>query len=108
MVRRGRMKREKGSVCQGISEPYSGVKAMGKTWFEQGEEQGLKKSREEGREEGKVIGQKEFLQAIIEKRFGPLSPKAQEKLESWPGDRLLDLGEALWKAHSTQDLGLEE
>jgi hypothetical protein len=55
-----------------------------------------------------INGQRTILEKMIEKRFGPLSPVARQKLENWPGEELADLGLALLDARSLHDLGLDD
>src|SRR5205823_11571590 len=55
------------------SEPYTGVQAMRATWFEQGEAKGMER------------GQRKILAILLERQFGPLSPKVRERLESLSG-----------------------
>jgi hypothetical protein len=81
------------------TEPYQGVQAMATTWYEQGLEQGLEQGQRQLRE---------LLRTLLEQRFGPLSTRAQERLASWPGDRLVELGRSLLTAQSLQELGLNE
>jgi hypothetical protein len=81
------------------TEPYQGVQAMATTWYEQGLEQGLEQGQRQLRE---------LLRTQLEQRFGPLSTHAQERLASWPGDRLVELGRSLLTAQSLQELGLNE
>jgi hypothetical protein len=45
---------------------------------------------------------------MLEARFGPLSPSAQERLENLDPERLEALSLALLKAQSLQELGLED
>jgi hypothetical protein len=75
-----------------VSERYSGVGTMVKTWSELGEEK----------------GQRKILRRQLEKRFGALSKEAQARFETWPADRLEELAEALLTANSLKELGLEE
>jgi hypothetical protein len=78
------------------SDAYHEVRAMTKTWFEEGLEKGLEQ------------GQRRMLQKQLEVRFGPLSPPVRQRLEAWPTDRLVELGQALLQAQSLRELGLEE
>jgi hypothetical protein len=75
-----------------VSERYSGVGTMVKTWSEQGEEK----------------GQRKLVRRQLEKRFGSLGKEAQARFQAWPADRLEELGEALLTANSLKELGLEE
>jgi Domain of unknown function (DUF4351) len=74
------------------TERYQGAQAMPLTSFEKGEQAGLRK----------------MLQKQLQARFGPLSPRAHERLESLSPDRLEELTLALLKAQSLQELGLED
>lgn len=56
---------------------------------------------------GKLEGQRELLRRLLENRFGPLSPAVLARLEAWPGDRLTELGLALFTATSLTELGLD-
>jgi hypothetical protein len=53
-------------------------------------------------------GQRQTIQSQLEKRFGPLSETAQQRLEKWPRDKLRELGLALLTAQSLKELGLED
>ena len=48
------------------------------------------------------------LQKLLEARFGPLSPGAQQRLESLSPEQLEALTLALLKAQSLEELGLED
>jgi hypothetical protein len=61
-------------------------------------EQGLVKGREEG--------QRQLLLLQLEKRFGPLSKEAIDRLTALSATRLLEMGEALITAKSLKELGL--
>jgi hypothetical protein len=86
------------------TERYKGVKEMTSTWFDQGLERGL----EQGLEQGLERGQRRLLRRLLENRFGPLGPHADDRLKSWPVDRLEELGLALLQAQSLRELGLED
>jgi hypothetical protein len=53
------------------------------------------------------LGQIAMLRRQLEKKFGPLSATAEQRLNTWPYDKLTDLGEALLTAKSLAELGLE-
>jgi hypothetical protein len=74
------------------TEPYRGITNMMTSWHRQGFEE----------------GQRRVLGMLLEQRFGVLSPEAQQRLRSWPADRLDELILAVWRAQSLQELGLEE
>jgi hypothetical protein len=79
-----------------LTEKYKGVREMVTTTFEKGLEQGRQQ------------GYREMLRDLLETRFGPLSEQAQQRLTSWPPERLRELGRALLAAKSLQELGLED
>ena len=61
---------------------------------------------EKGMQQGKLEGQREMLRQQLEARFGPLAPSVLARLDSWPGERLTELGRALVSADSLEKLGL--
>ncbi len=69
---------------------------MAVTTFEKGVQQGLQQ------------GRRTTLQKQLEARFGPLSPGAQERLDSLSTEHLESLTLELLKARSLQELGLED
>jgi hypothetical protein len=84
-----------------VTEEFQMVRALGQTTFEKGVEQ--------GEERGVLKGQRELLLRQLERRFGPLSPGARTRLESWSVDRLLEAGDKLMTPTTTLiDLGLED
>jgi hypothetical protein len=78
------------------TERYQGAQAMAVTTFERGMQAGLQQ------------GQRTTLRKQLEARFGPLSPSAQQRLESLSPEELETLTLALLKAESLQELGLED
>jgi hypothetical protein len=104
------------------TERYQGAQAMAVTTFEKGVQAGLQQAAttfEKGVqaglqqaattfEKGLQQGQRRMLQKQLEARFGPLSPGAQERLESLGPDRLEALGLELLKVQSLQELGLDD
>jgi flagellar biosynthesis/type III secretory pathway protein FliH len=78
------------------------------TLFERGREEGRREAREEGRKEGFIQGQRKMLLIELEAQFGPLSARVQDRLQSWPAERLPDLALAVVRAQSLKELGLEE
>jgi Domain of unknown function (DUF4351) len=74
------------------TERYQGTQAMAVTTFEK----------------GLLQGQRTTLRKQLEVRFGPLSPTAQERLDSLDPERLEALALALLTARSLQELGLED
>jgi hypothetical protein len=84
---------------------------MAMTTFEKGVQAGLQQAVttfEKGVQAGLQRGQRTMLQKQLEARFGPLSPGAQQHLESSSPERLETLALALLKAQSLQELGLED
>jgi Domain of unknown function (DUF4351) len=63
---------------------------------------------EKGVQAGLQQGQRTMLRKLLEARFGPLSPGAQERLDSLDTERLEELALELLTAQSLQELGLED
>jgi Domain of unknown function (DUF4351) len=82
------------------TERYQGTQAMAVTTFEKGMQAGL--------QQGLQQGLRTALQKLLEARFGPLSPGAQDRLESLSTERLETLVLELLKAQSLQESGLED
>ncbi len=74
------------------TDRYQGIQAMAVTTFEKGMQQ----------------GQRTMLRQQLEAWFGPLSPRAQERLEGLGPEQLDALALALREARSLQELGLED
>jgi hypothetical protein len=77
------------------TEPYQGVRAMNTTWFEKGIEKGMEK------------GQRELLRRLLEVRFGPLPPRAQDRLQQLPLDQIETLSTLFARGAAWEELGLE-
>jgi hypothetical protein len=90
------------------SERYKEIKPMMATTFEQGVAQGRQQGRQEGRQEGQVLGQRQLLRSQLEHRFGRLSDATLHEINTWPAERLEELGIALVNAKSLEELGLHE
>lgn len=96
-----------------------GVRDMTKGMFQRAFEEGTQKGLEEGRnkglkeglEEGRNIGAKEgsfrLIRAQLEQKFGSLSDRFLEKLNSLPAERLVTVGINAMTAKSLEDLGIE-
>lgn len=84
------------------NHPDPGVQAMELGLLDHVEQRGL----ERGLERGKLEGQREILRKQLETRFGKLPSSVVDQLQSWPSDRLTDLGCALLTATSLGELGL--
>ena len=89
---------ELGALLQ--TERYREAQAMAMTTFEKGVQTGL--------QQGLQQGQRTTLRKLLEARFGPLSPGAQERLQALSPERLETLTLGLLKAQSLQELGLED
>ena len=89
-----------------LQEPQrTEVKMFGKTWHEEGLEEGIEK----GLEKGIPQGQRALLLTLLETRFGsPISETARQRLDSWPADKLAELGRAMLAAQSLKEMGLED
>ena len=88
------------------NHPDSGVQAMEIGLLDDVEQRGLQRGKLEGKLEGRLEGQRDLLRQLLETRFGPLSHAALAKLETWPGDRLTELGRHLMSAASLEEVGL--
>ncbi len=88
--------------------PYQEVMPMMTTTFEKGIAKGLEEGIAKGMQQGKEQGQRRIVWRQMEKRFGPLSPVARQRLEEWPAERLEELSLALLDASSLRALGLED
>lgn len=63
--------------------------------------------RTEGLDEGRTEGLRQMLRRFLEKRFGPLSATARERLEAIDDPEALDrLGDRIFDARSLDELGL--
>jgi hypothetical protein len=82
------------------SEPQQGVRAMATSFLQEKIQQGVL--------QGVLQGQRQMLQMQLEKRFGPLSPRVREHLQSATPERLAELGLAIITAQTLRELGLEE
>jgi hypothetical protein len=81
-----------------VTPKYGGAMKVQATWFEQGLEKGL--------EQGEVKGKRNLLRRQLEKKFGPLSPEAIHRLDSWPAERLEEVADKILDARSLDELGL--
>lgn len=61
---------------------------------------------EQGRAEGMRRGRLEFLEILLESRFGPPTPETLAAMRALPDDKLRQLRDALFKATSLADLNL--
>lgn len=97
---------------RGIIELNSteGVRAMNKTRnelsFESGIEKGIERGIEQGIDRGRRYGQLEFLEAMLDAKFGPLEPGFIEKLRGLTDGRLLELARSIPSTQSLAELGL--
>ena len=79
-----------------MTEEFKMARQLAETTFEKGEKKGEEK------------GKRNYARKMLEARFGPLSEAAGERLESWPADRLDEVGLGLLQGKSLADLGLED
>jgi hypothetical protein len=78
------------------TERYQEAQTMAVTTFERGMQAGLQQ------------GWRTAIRKQLETRFGPLSPGAQERLESLSFEQLEALAVAVLEARSLKELGLED
>jgi hypothetical protein len=83
-----------------ITERYAGVQAMNKTVFEEGIEKGIEK--------GVGKGVSKMLRVVMEERFGALPPKILQRLEAMSEAELIELGKAVVRVESFDELGLDK
>ncbi len=83
-----------------LTPRYKEAREMTLTTYERGEQKGIEKGIEKG--------QRSLVLRQLEQRFGSLSAVARQRLETWPADRLPELGSRLLTASSLQELGLED
>ena len=60
------------------------------------------------RQDGVLQERRGFVQMLLAERFGPLSLRVQEQVQTLSAERLAEIGRALLKATSLRELGLEE
>lgn len=72
--------------------------------LEQGLRKGLREGRRQGLREGVQDGRAELLIRQLERKFGPLSPDARERIANASGERLLEWGERLLTARSLAEV----
>jgi flagellar biosynthesis/type III secretory pathway protein FliH len=90
------------------TEPYKEIGPMMTTTFERGVQQGLEQGLEQGLQQGRLQGLQHAARLVLERRFGPLSAEAIQRLNAWPVERLEELLRGAAPATSLKDLGLED
>ena len=80
--------------------PYQEAQKMAVTFFEQGVEKGLS----EGLSEGLQKGQRQTLKMCLEERFGNLTEREEEIVDTWPTDELQDLARQLFQMQALSEL----
>ena len=65
-------------------------------------------SYDKGMEKGMEKGRRATLRELLEERFGPLSPKLEDRLERLSLDQVISLTRAVIHAQSLKELGLED
>jgi hypothetical protein len=80
---------------------------MAVTSFEKGVQAGLQQAATTF-EKGVQHGRRMTLPKVLEARFGPLSPRTQERLQGLSAEQLKALTPEVLKARSHQELGLED
>jgi predicted transposase YdaD len=72
--------------------------------YKRGKQEGEQEGRQEGRRQGRQEGELRLLRRLIEKRFGPLPPWAEERLRSCSVQELERTGERFVDAASLDEL----
>jgi flagellar biosynthesis/type III secretory pathway protein FliH len=75
-----------------------------KEWTREWEQQGLLKGLQQGREQGRKEGEVELLKKQLLRKFGPLSPQTEQRLEQAGPDELLEWGEKVLFAASIEQV----
>jgi len=75
---------------------HQGVRAMVKTWSE------------EGKEEGILVGRRATLLELLETKFPDLGNTARQRVQEWPLEKLKELSRTVLTAQSLRELGLED
>ena len=96
------------------SNSTEGVRAMNKTTYDRGIEAGIEKGMEKGIERGiergietgRRVGQLEFLEAMLDAKFGPLTPECLNRLHQLSDDRLMAIARAIPAAGGLAELGI--
>ena len=74
--------------------------------IEAGIEKGMEKGIERGIETGRRVGQLEFLEAMLDAKFGPLTPECLNRLHQLSDDRLMAIARAIPAAGGLAELGI--
>ena len=78
------------------NDPFLGIKAMNRTWFEKGIQQGLEK------------GRRDSIRELLEDSFGPLSSQVEARLQQQSVEEMRALSKLALRASSLKELGLED
>jgi hypothetical protein len=78
------------------------------TTYERGLQEGLERGLQEGLERGRLQGCRQALLPLLEKKFGPLSPAARQRWESWSREQIFAAVLAVLDTSSLRELGLED
>ncbi len=73
-----------------------GVRAMVKTWSEEGEERGILK------------GKRDLLLKLLKSKFPDLSQAARQRVAEWPVEKIEEVSLAVLTAQSLRELGVED
>jgi hypothetical protein len=66
------------------------------------------KGMEEGIEKGMEKGRRFSLRELLEERFGPVSPKLEDRLERLSLEQVISLTRAVVRAQALKELELED
>jgi hypothetical protein len=78
------------------SEPYREARTVAMTSYDKGEIAGMEK------------GQRRLVLLLLETQFGPLPQSVRQRVERFNTERLEQIAEAILKAKSLQELGLDD
>jgi predicted transposase/invertase (TIGR01784 family) len=72
--------------------------------YQEAKQEGREEGQQEGRQEGRQEGQLTLILRQLTRRFGPLDPEVQARLQELSLNQLEELGEALLDFSSATDL----
>lgn len=95
------LEQEKQQMAFSISLEHN---LFAKEFYSQGEKLGLNKGEKIGLQKGEKIGEIKMLSKMLEKRFGTLPPKIQEKITTASLEQLEKWTDRLFEAKNLEDL----
>ncbi len=99
---------EEARFCRLVERPEDReLKAMRKTWSEQLMEKGEKRGEKRGELRGRIAAKRETLLGLIRRKFGPVPPEIEARVEAIDDlARLDDLLARILTAGSLEEMGV--